>query len=89
MITTVPFISFDMHSAYTVPKCKNCIVKGCSGTRITRIDVGPRKRRFTHVGLSAHAHNIVQKVEVHEWLLSGIEALLITILRCSFFDSCC
>ncbi len=28
---------------------------------------------FTHVELSAHAHNIVQ--EVHEWLLSGIEAL--------------
>ncbi len=28
---------------------------------------------FTHMGLSAHAHNIVQEVEVHGWLLSGIE----------------
>ncbi len=42
------------------------------------IRVGPHKRRnwaFTHVGLSAHSHNIVQvlEVEVHEWLLSGIE----------------
>ncbi len=29
---------------------------------------------FSHVGLSAHAHNniiIVQEVEVHGWLLSG------------------
>ncbi len=36
---------------------------------------------FTHLGLSAHAHN-VQGVEVHGWLLSGIEEL--TILFCSF-----
>ncbi len=38
----------------------------------------PHKRRnwiFTHVGLSAHAHNIVPEVEVHGWLLSGIEEL--------------
>ncbi len=30
--------------------------------------VGPHRRRnciITHVGLSAHAHNIVQEVEVH------------------------
>ncbi len=40
----------------------------------------PHKRKnwiCTHVGLSAHAHNyyrsIVQEVEVHGWLLSGIE----------------
>ncbi len=41
--------------------------------------VGPHKRNwiFTHVGLSAHAHNIVQEVEVHGWLLSGIEELTI------------
>ncbi len=42
---------------------------------ITRIDVGPNKRRnwiFTHVGL---AHNIVQDVEVQEWLLFGIRIL--------------
>ncbi len=38
---------------------------------------------FTHVGLSAHAHNIVQEVE---WLLPGIEALDYTMLL--FFDSC-
>ncbi len=39
---------------------------------------------FTHEGLSAHAHNMcVQEVEVHGWLLSGIEEL--TILCCSFF----
>ncbi len=40
--------------------------------------VGPHKRRnwiFTHVELSAHAHNIVPEVEVHGWLLSGIEEL--------------
>ncbi len=34
------------------------------------------------MGLSAHTHNIVQEVEVHGWLLSGIEEL--TILCCSF-----
>ncbi len=34
------------------------------------------------MGLSAHAHNVVQEVEVHGWLLSGIEEL--TILCCSF-----
>ncbi len=28
---------------------------------------------FTREGLSAHAHNIVQEVEVHGWLLSGSE----------------
>ncbi len=28
------------------------------------------------MGLSAHAHNIVQEVEVHRWLLSGIEELI-------------
>ncbi len=42
----------------------------------------PHKRRnwiVTHVGLSAHAHNIVQEVEVHGWLLSGIEEVC-----CSF-----
>ncbi len=36
----------------------------------------PHKRRnwiFTHEGLSADAHNIVQEVEVHGWLLSGSE----------------
>ncbi len=32
-----------------------------------------KKLDFTPVGLSAHVHNIVQEVEVHEWLLSGIE----------------
>ncbi len=32
---------------------------------------------ITHVGLSAHAHNIVHEVEVHGWLLSGIEELTI------------
>ncbi len=37
---------------------------------------------MTHVGLSAHAHNIVQEVEVHGWLLSCTEEL--TILCCSF-----
>ncbi len=40
----------------------------------------PHKRRnwiFTHAGLSPHAHNIVQEVEVHGWLLSGIEELTI------------
>ncbi len=37
---------------------------------------------MTHDGLSAHAHNIVQEVEVHGWLLSGSEEL--TILCCSF-----
>ncbi len=37
---------------------------------------------MTHVGLSAHAHNIVQEVEVHKWLLSRTEEL--TILCCSF-----
>ncbi len=42
----------------------------------------PHKRIFTHVGPSAHAHNIGQEVEVHGWLLSGIEEL--TILCCSF-----
>ena len=56
-------------------------------TRITRIVVNPQKEEiiiwiFTHVGLSVHAHNIVQEVEVHGWLLSGIEEL--TILCCSF-----
>ncbi len=48
----------------------------------------PHKRRnwiFTHVGLSAHAHNIVQEVEVHGWLLSCIEELNTLLL---FFDSC-
>ncbi len=45
----------------------------------------PHKRIFTHMGLSAHAHNIVQEVEVHGWLLSGIDY----ILCCSFLiDSC-
>ncbi len=29
------------------------------------------------MGLSAHAHNIVQEVEVHGWLVSGIEELTI------------
>ncbi len=40
----------------------------------------PHKRRnwiFTHVGHSVHAHNIVQEVEVHEWLLSSVEELSI------------
>ncbi len=40
---------------------------------------------FTHEGLSAHAHNIVQEVEVHGWLLSGIEEDYTLLL---FFDSC-
>ncbi len=35
----------------------------------------PHKRIFTHDGLSAHVHNIVQEVEVHEWLHSGSERL--------------
>ncbi len=39
-------------------------------------------RIFTHVGLSAQVHNIVQEVKVHGWLISGIEEL--TILCCSF-----
>ncbi len=25
------------------------------------------------MGLSAHAHTIVQEAEIHEWLLSGID----------------
>ncbi len=36
------------------------------------------KRRnwiFTHVGLSARMHNIVQEVEVHGWLLYVIERI--------------
>ncbi len=33
----------------------------------------PQMDFHTHEGLSAHAHNIVQEVEVHGWLLSGIE----------------
>ncbi len=40
----------------------------------------PHKRRnwiFTHVGLSAHAR---QEVEVHGWLLSGIEEFTILLL---------
>ncbi len=39
---------------------------------------------FTHVGLSAHAHNnyCAQEVEVHGWLISGSEEL--TVLCCSF-----
>ena len=32
---------------------------------------------FTHVGLSAHAHNIVQEVQVHEWLALVIRTLLL------------
>ena len=59
------------------------VVRALWLTRITRIDVGPHKRRnwiFTHVGLSAHTHNIVQEVEDHEWLLSGIEAPDYTLL---------
>ncbi len=56
-------------------------------TMLTRIDVHvrPHKRRnwiFTHVGLSVRAHNIVPEIKVHEWMLSGIEELLL------FFDSC-
>ncbi len=43
-----------------------------------------------HVVLSArvcmHVHNIVQEVEVHGWLLSGIEEW--TIIIRSFFYSC-
>ncbi len=43
-------------------------------TRITRIDVDLTKEfshtSLTHMGLSAHAHNIVQEVEVHGWLLA-------------------
>ncbi len=34
-------------------------------------------------GSVMHVHNIAQEVEVHGWLLSGIEEL--TILCCSFF----
>ncbi len=51
------------------------------GTRLTRIDADLTKRRnciFTHVGLSAHAHNNYCEVEVHRWLLSEL-----TILCCS------
>ncbi len=45
-----------------------------------------QKRIFTHEGVSssAHAHNIVQEVEVHGWLLSGFLAVKKTILCCSF-----
>ncbi len=61
-------------------KCgKHC---GLPGLPITRIDVDLTKGFSTHMGLSAHAHNIVQEVEVHGWLLSGIEEL--TIYCCSF-----
>ncbi len=42
-------------------------------TRITRIDVDLTKEEIAHVGLSVHAQYIVQEVEVHGWLLSGIE----------------
>ncbi len=48
---------------------------------LTRIDVDLTNGFHTR-GTSAHAHNIVQEVEVHRWLLSGIEEL--TILCCSF-----
>ncbi len=41
-----------------------------------------QKRIFTHEGQSAHAHNIVQEVEDHGWLLSGSEEDYI--LCCSF-----
>ncbi len=54
----------------------------------------PHKRRswiFTHMDWSsAHAHNIVQEVEVHGWLLSGIERIDYT-CTCTLllsFDSC-
>ncbi len=36
---------------------------------------------FTHEGLSVHAHNIVQEVEVHGWLFLAVKK---TILCCSF-----
>ena len=36
-----------------------------------------RKRKKKTKGLSAHVHNIVQEVEVHGWLLSGIEELAV------------
>ncbi len=55
-----------------------------------RLDiVGPHKRRnwiFTHEGLSAHAHNIVQEVEVHRWLFFWQEedhTLLLFFYSCS------
>ncbi len=56
--------------------------------RITRIDVDLTKEgiEFSHKGLNAHAHNIVQEVEVHGLAAFCIEEL--TILCCSFFDSC-
>ncbi len=56
---------------------KHCGLPGLPGSMYTL-----QNWIFTHVGLSAHAHNIiiVQKVG---WLLSGIEEL--TILCCSFF----
>ncbi len=54
--------------------------------QITRINVDLTKEEIgishAHVGLSAHAHSIVQEVEVHGWLHSGIEEF--TILCCSF-----
>ncbi len=37
--------------------------------------------RFSHVGLSAHAHNIVQEVEVHEWLLLALKHLTVEQLQ--------
>ncbi len=42
----------------------------------------PHKRIFTHEELSAHAHNIVQEVEVQDGFFLAVKK---TILCCSFF----
>ncbi len=56
----------------------NCLCgKHCGLPGLYQDRCRPHKKIFTHVGLSAHAHNIVQEVEVHGWLLSGIEELTI------------
>ncbi len=44
-----------------------------------------KKLDFHTQELSAHAHNIVQEVEVHGWLLSGSEEDYTLLL---FYDSC-
>ncbi len=71
-------MSIILRRALIIPEKRVVYVVSIVATRIIRIPGDPHKRRnwiFTHVGLSAHAHNIVQEVEVHGWLLSGIEEL--------------
>ncbi len=57
---------------------KSCV---CGISIVAYQDYHKRNWIFTHVGLSAHAHNIIIVEEIG-WLLSGIEEL--TLLSCSF-----